>query len=148
MTLAKVERKGTYQVTKLQQARADARLAERIRDTDGTVFTKREWIAHRLAGGWKPEATPVPDTASIAKLEQEIARLRRAWEPSGNPNWPPTKRFYAIKQELADGPTKLEYRLVDSSGDRCTTITKTEYDYALTLPLPLTLSNGTAIEAY
>ena len=113
----------------LQQARADSVLDKRIRDTDGEVMTRRAWIGKRLGQGWKPSAVAVPDTAAIAKLEKELDYLRRVkWEPSGNPNWPDTKRFYAIKQLLADGPKKLEYKLV--SGDFQSVVTKTEYDYA------------------
>jgi len=118
-------------MTALQQARASARLEEKIRDTDGQVFTKRAWIECKLAAGYKPIATQVSDPTMVAKLEKELAYLRKQWEPSGNPNWPPTKRFYAIKQELADGPTKTEYRLVHTD-DSPFTITKTEYDYANT----------------
>ena len=118
-------------MTALQQARANARLEEKIRESDGQVFTKRAWIERKLASGYKPIVIQVSDPTTVAKLEKELAYLRTQWEPSGNPNWPPTKRFYAIKQELADGPTKPEYRLVHTDG-RIFTITKTEYDYANT----------------
>ena len=115
----------------LQEARANAVLDKRIRDTDGEVLTRRDWIHKRLNQGWKPVNTDVPDTAATTKLEKELDYLRRVkWEPSGNPNWPDTKRYHAIKQLLTDSPKKAEYRLVDTSGDIQTTITKTEYDYA------------------
>jgi hypothetical protein len=121
-------------VTALQESRANARLDnDRIRDTDGEVLTRRAWVNKRLVQGWKPIAESIPDNAATAKLENELDYLRRVeWEPSGNPNWPNTKRYYAIKGLLADGPKKAEYRLVDTSGDICTVITKTEYDYAVT----------------
>jgi len=124
----------TAKVT-LQQARANALLDNpRIRDSDGEVLTRRAWIHKRLGQGWKPTVNSVPDTATVSKLEKELDYLRRVeWEPSGNPNWPNTKRYYQIKQLLADGPTKPEYKLVDISGDVWTTVTKTEYDYARTL---------------
>src|SRR5208282_5086735 len=93
----------------------------------------RQWVESKVRSGFVPTIKQVADTAKITKLESELAMLRRSWEPSGNPNCPATKRFYAVKQELADGPTKADYRLV--KGDAVFTCTKTEYDYALTLPM-------------
>ena len=122
----------------LQESRANARLEERIRDTDGEVLTKRAWIDKRLANGWKPVADTATDTATIGKLEKELDYLRRVkWEPSGNPNWPDTKRYHEIKRLLAEGPTKPEYRL--ESGDISSRITKTEYDYALSFAVATVL---------
>ena len=121
-------------MTNLQQARANARLDNgRIQDSDGHVLTLRQWVESKVRSGFVPTIKQVADTAKITKLESELAMLRRSWEPSGNPNCPATKRFYAVKQELADGPTKADYRLV--KGDAVFTCTKTEYDYALTLPM-------------
>ena len=118
-------------MTTLQESRANARLDnDRIRDTDGEVLTRRAWVNKRLENSWMPVASEVPDTAAISRLEKELDYLRRVkWEPGGNPNWPDTKRYHAIKQLLADGPKKAEYRMV--SGDICSKLTKTEYDYAI-----------------
>lgn len=111
----------------LQEARANARLEEKIQD--GQVFTKREWIERKLAAGCLVKVIQVTDRTKITTLEKELSRLRKQGEPSGNPNWLPTKRFCAVKQELEDGPTKPEYRLIHTDG-RVFAITKTEYDYA------------------
>ena len=80
--------------TPLQQAGANARLDNgRIQDSNGEVTTIRVWIQRKIAEGFAPTMVLVPDTATVNRLEKELAYLRKQWEPNGNPNWPSTKRF-------------------------------------------------------
>lgn len=109
------------------KARADKFLASLI-SSDGQVFTMKDFIHHQIAQGYMPVIAQVEDKAKRADLERQLNRLIRSGEPSGNPNWPATKKYREIKAELADKIVCNEYRL--QNGDRWSVITKTAYEYA------------------
>lgn len=113
-----------------QAARMDAHLNSLIR-YQGQVMKWKDLIDQKLAAGNKVHAHDVPDEAREKALEKAIENLKKANDgfiPTGNANHPTTIKYKALKDELAAGPTKKEYRLEDADG-RGITITKTLADY-------------------
>jgi hypothetical protein len=115
-------------LSKANDAKRDKFLDSSI-TADGEIMTMRAFISRRLAQGYIPIVAQIEDKAQRNKLQKEIDYLRRVkWEPSGNPNWPDTKRYYEIKAQLDGKILCAEYRL--QNGDRWNVITKMAYDFA------------------
>lgn len=117
-------------MTAALEARAAKHLDSLIR-ADGEVMTMRQLVENRITQSYVPTIAQVEDTATRMRLQHELDRLIRSGEPSGNPNWPATKRYRELKSQLAQPILKDDYRL--QLGDRWTVITKTAYEFALSL---------------
>jgi hypothetical protein len=115
---------------RMRQAKIDATLDTKVNYSAEGIISRRDWIAKKLSEGSRPEEAQVPDITAINKATKEMDQLRRQGEPSGNTNWPATKRYYELKAELASKPTRSEYRMKHSNDD-WHVVTKTEYDYAV-----------------
>jgi hypothetical protein len=77
---------------------------------------RRPELDNRIARGAELEVREVEDTAAIKKLEREKRALEEKGEPSGNRNWPETRRWHEIREALKTPPTKKDYRLVLPDG--------------------------------
>ena len=109
----------------IQQHKAEAKLNKVFRYHEG-VMSRREWLNMWRIKGAKVEEKTSRNYAAEEKLQQWLHDNRG--DISGNMNWPPTKRYFERKAELAAGIFKTEYRLL-IPGNSLYDITKTEYEY-------------------
>lgn len=104
-----------------------------IRTSAYGICTRAQRLDQALADGSTIEAVEVRDDVKVRKLEREIEQMRRSdggWGvPTGNQSHPITIKYNKLKQELADGPTVIEYRLHRADGEYWNVITKTEFYY-------------------
>lgn len=110
----------------IQDHKKDATLNKAFRYDEG-VMTRREWLNMWMVKGATVKETSRRNLAAEQKLEQWLYDNRD--DISGNMNWPPTKRYYEKKAELAAGIFKTEYSLHLPNCNTLYDITKTEYDY-------------------
>ena len=98
-----------------RNAKTEQYLAQLVRTSSFGICTRKQRIEQAIAMGCKFESVQVPDESRTRKLEREIETMRRMdngfYVPSGNENHPITRKFNALKAELAAKPTMAEYRL-------------------------------------
>lgn len=111
----------------INEHRAESTLNKKMRYDEG-VMTRREWLNMWRVKGATVEEKQVRNYAAEEKLKDWLYNNRE--DNSGNPNWPPTKRYNEKKAELAAGIYKTVYYLHEPPPSRSGyDITKTEYDY-------------------
>jgi len=114
-------------IQKALQAKQDKTLDILVRYEQG-VMTRREWLNMWRIKGATIEEMRLRNYAAEEKLKKWLYDNRD--DNSGNPNWPPTKRYNEKREELAAGIYKTFYYLHEPLPSRsCYEITKTEYEY-------------------
>jgi hypothetical protein len=111
--------------TNMQLGRINAVLDKKMRYSEG-IMTRREWLNYWRVKGATVKETTRRNHAAEETLENWLYNNRE--DNSGNPNWPPTKRYLAKKAELKAGIFKTEYSLYLPDGKSSYDITKTEYE--------------------
>ncbi|MDE2101018.1 MAG: hypothetical protein KGL39_27475 [Patescibacteria group bacterium] len=125
-----------------RNAKTEQYLAQLVRTSAFGICTRKQRIEQAIAMGCKFESVQVPDEAKMRKLEREIETMRRMdngfYVPIGNENHPITRKFNALKAELAAKPTMTEYRLWvhGANSEYFNELTKTEWEYAQALLEP------------
>jgi len=97
------------------------------------VMTIREHIEYLLNKGNYVKIVQIRDETKERNIQKQIDYLKKQGEPSGNINWPNTKKYYEYCQQLKEGVFKNDYRLYYNNGKENTyyLLTKTEYDYII-----------------
>lgn len=109
----------------IQDYKKEATLNKVFRYPEG-VMSRREWLNMWRIKGATVEETTSRNYAAEEKLQDWLYQNRD--DNSGNPNWPPTKRYLEKKEELKAGIFKITYHL-RLSNNSSYDITKTEYEY-------------------
>lgn len=109
----------------IQEHRKEATLNKVFRYPEG-VMTRRQWLNYWRIKGATVEEETKRNHAAEERLKNWLYDNRD--DRSGNPNWPPTKRYLEKKAELAAGIFKTEYSLRLPDGRSSYDITKTEFE--------------------